>query len=71
MTTASQDQWQEMMDAIRGELAKQIPLMGAMKPAEQKDFVEAVNSARWGEESAACFDVEIEARKEKAIRKYE
>jgi hypothetical protein len=68
--SASQDQWQEIMDGIRSQLAKQVPLMNAMKPEEQKHFIEAVNNARWGEENVACFDAEIRNRIEKAERTF-
>lgn len=71
MSSASQDQWQDIVDAIRCEIAKQVPLMRAMKIEEQKQFIEMVNNARWGEENVACFDADVSKRKAAAERLFE
>lgn len=71
MTSASQDHWQDIMDGVRSQLEKQVPLMPAMTPEEQKLFIEAINAARWGEEETRCFDVEVADRKSRVERGYE
>jgi len=70
MSSASQDSWQDIMDLVRGEIAKQVPLMQAMKIDEQAKFVEMINNARWGEENIACFDADIAKRKAVAERQW-
>lgn len=62
MSTAHQDQWVEIAEAIRGQLRKYAELMPAMKPDELKTFVEAVTAAKWLEESARTFDQDVELR---------
>lgn len=64
-TSADQDAWTALADALRSELAKQIPLMGAMKPDEIKTLVEAADSAMWMRIRAGLFDKRIELERNK------
>lgn len=60
VTSADQDAWLAMARAVREQFAKQIPLMGAMKPEELKAFVEAMGDLRWLELRAHSHDKAIE-----------
>ena len=60
MSSATQDQWVEMLEAVRANLAKLIPLMPAMTIDELKTFVETLDSAQWLEIKARCWDSSLE-----------
>lgn len=59
MTSANQDAWQEIADAVRSQIAKQVPLMPAMKPEEQKDFMDVIQRALWLTHSADTYDAQV------------
>ena len=60
LTTADQDAWVELAQAVRAQLMKRVELMPAMSPDEVKTFVESVQKALCLELNAATFDKDIE-----------
>lgn len=65
VSSADQDAWVSLPPAARVELAKQIPLMGAMKVEELKTFMDAIHAGMFSHFQAMTFDkqVELELRK--------
>jgi len=66
LTPASVDQWNEIIDAIRGQILKQIPYMPAMKPEEQEKFIETCRSLQCLERDVQTQEAEVTQRLEKA-----
>jgi len=60
MTSADQDDWLEIAQAIRAQLRKYTDNIPGMNPGEVKDFVESVNYAYWLEVHASSFDKEVD-----------
>lgn len=56
MGSADRDQWLEIAQAIRAELAKKVQLIPAMNPDEVKTFVDTVREAYQLEINASLFD---------------
>ncbi len=61
-TTADQDAWVELAQAIRAQLRKTAEMMPAMTPEEVKTFIEAAREALWLEQNAAAFDKDVELK---------
>ncbi len=64
-TSADQDAWVEIAQAVREQIRRRIPDMGAMKPDEISAFVEAARCAQWFEEACHVFDRELELRRQR------
>lgn len=62
MSSAEQDQWVEMVEAVRAHLVKMCTLLPAMKPDEVATFVKTLDDAQWLEVKARAFDEAIENR---------
>lgn len=62
VTSAEQDAWTELAIAIRGQLAKQVELIPAMKPDEAKTLVDSAREAFWLHQNAALWDKELELK---------
>lgn len=60
MTTADQDAWVEIAQAIRGQILKYAEDITLMEPEELKDFVAAVRDALFLELNAQTFDQDLE-----------
>lgn len=56
ITSATQQQWQDIAAAVRAQIAKAAARMPEMGPDDLKTFVEAVALAREGEIDAAAYD---------------
>lgn len=63
MASAEQDQWKEIIAAVRADLAKRAELLPAMKPEEVGSFIMAVDDAMWCEIKAESYDEAVEERK--------
>lgn len=59
-SSADQDAWLAIARAAREQFARQIPMMGAMKPEELKAFIDALGDLRWLELRAHSHDKAIE-----------
>ncbi len=66
MASAEQEQWQEICDAFRAQLARTLPLMPAMMPDELLNMANAIDAAMQNEVRATYFDDEIAARQREA-----
>lgn len=60
VSSATQDNWQEITQALRAALAKRINDIGLMSPTEIRDFTEALRNAMDLEEDAHIFDKFVE-----------
>jgi predicted ATPase len=60
MSSAAEHQWTEIAESLRQVIAKQVPLMPAMKPDEQKQFVDMIGDVFWLEVKANNFDAYLE-----------
>jgi hypothetical protein len=63
VASAEQDQWVEICDAVRGQLARAVVLMPAMNPGEVQGFVSSIETAMWNEVTAHTLDAAIEQRR--------
>lgn len=60
--SAEQQAWVELAQAVRSQLAKAVALFPAMKPDEQKAFVETCKEAVWFQQAAETHDREVELK---------
>ena len=58
--SSEQTAWIELAAAVRAQLLKAAELLPAMKPEEQKQFIDACREAIWLHHNALCFDKEAE-----------
>jgi hypothetical protein len=59
VASADQDSWVDIAQRMRNELAKAVPVMGAMKIDELKVFVDTVQAAFWLNKNAETWDKQI------------
>jgi hypothetical protein len=62
-SSASQDHWKEITEAVRNGLAKVALRMPEMSPGDLKLFVEAVDMGMWLEVRAANQDAAVDQHK--------
>ena len=62
-TSASQDSWQEISEAIRNHLHARAAYMPGMDIAELQAYLECVKEGLWLEQNASSFDVDLERMK--------
>lgn len=59
-TTADQDAWVALTEAMREQLSRIVPTMPAMQPGELEKFVEASNGVMWMHFRAVAWDRRVE-----------
>lgn len=68
MASAEQDQWVEIADALRGQLARIVPLAPAMSPEELQALVASAWDVYWLDAQARAFDEAAEEVRAVAAR---
>lgn len=56
VSSAEQEAWTDLADAVRSQLAKIVPMIPAMKQDELKSFIETLQAAYWFEHNARLWD---------------
>jgi hypothetical protein len=59
---ASINQWGQIIDGMRKQIAEQVPMMAAMKPEELKQFFEAARQLEALEQDILTQEAEVEKR---------
>jgi hypothetical protein len=65
MDSAAQDQWVEIAETIRQQIAKRIQYMPEMTNEGIKDIIAAAQAAYWLEINAAAFDKHLDEARNK------
>lgn len=68
MTSESQDQWVEIAEALRGQVARQVLLAAAMTPEELQALVAITREVFWLDTKARAFDEACEEFRAVAVR---
>jgi hypothetical protein len=65
MDSAAQDQWVEIAETIRQQIAKRLRHLPQMTNEDVKDVINAAQAAYWLEINAAAFDKHLEEARNK------